>query len=265
MARSLIGGLLQDGYPASAIQVCDPDPTQRERLLLQFNIRAEANAAAIVERCECLVLAVKPQVMQPAIAEIREATGRANPLLISIAAGIRVATLEKWLRRTAPIVRCMPNTPALIQTGATAMYANPQISAEQRDFAETLLRAVGLTLWLQDESLLDAVTALSGSGPAYIFLVIEAMQAAGIALGLSPEHSRLLSLQTAFGAAKMALEDKEPVSILRERVTSKGGTTEKALESFRDGRLPELFLKAMTAACTRSQELAEQLDRDGAI
>lgn len=261
MARSLIGGLLQDGYPASAIEVCDPDPAQRERLLLQFNIRAEANAAAIVDRCECLVLAVKPQVMQSAIAEIREATGRANPLLISIAAGIRVATLEKWLQRGAPIVRCMPNTPALIQTGATAMYANPQITGAQRDFAETLLRSVGLTVWLEDESLLDAVTALSGSGPAYIFLVIEAMQAAGIALGLSHKYSRLLSLQTAFGAAKMALEDKEAVSILRERVTSKGGTTEKALEVFRDGQLPELFLKAMTAACQRSQELAEELGR----
>jgi pyrroline-5-carboxylate reductase len=261
MARSLIGGMIQDGYPASAIQVCDPDPAQRERLL-QFDIQAEADAAAIVDRCECLVLAVKPQVMQSVIAGIREATGRANPLFISIAAGIRVATLEKWLLREAPVVRCMPNTPALIQTGATAMYANPRITAEQRDFAETLLRSVGLTVWLQDESLLDAVTALSGSGPAYIFLVIEAMQAAGIALGLSPEYSRLLSLQTAFGAAKMALEDEEPVSILRERVTSKGGTTEKALEVFRDGQLPELFLKAMTAACRRSQELAEVLGRE---
>lgn len=262
MARSLIGGLIQDGYSASAIHVCDPDPVQRERLQTQFNIKAEANASAIIGRSECLVLAVKPQLMQTVITEVRALTARNNPLLISIAAGIRVATLEKWLQRRAPIVRCMPNTPALIQTGATALYANPQITDEQGDIAETLLRSVGLTLWLQDESLLDAVTALSGSGPAYIFLVIEAMQAAGIALGLNPEHSRLLSLQTAFGAAKMALEDKEPVSTLRERVTSKGGTTERALEVFRDGKLPELFLQAMTAACKRSQELADQLGRE---
>jgi pyrroline-5-carboxylate reductase len=260
MARSLIGGLIQDGYPAAAIHVCDPEPFQRERLLTQFNVKAEADAAAIIDRCECLVLAVKPQVMQAVITEIREATARSNPLLISIAAGIRVATLEKWLRREAAIVRCMPNTPALIQTGATALYANPRITEEQGDIAETLLRSVGLTVWLDNEALLDAVTALSGSGPAYIFLVIEAMQAAGIKLGLSPEHSRLLSLQTAFGAAKMALEDTESVSILRERVTSKGGTTEKALEAFCKGQLPELFLEAMTAACTRSQELAAQLD-----
>lgn len=260
MARSLIGGLIQDGYSPAAIKVCDPDPAQQERLRLQFNLKVETNAAAIVDGCECLVLAVKPQVMHAAIAEIRDQTSRLNPLLISIAAGIRVATLEKWLQRAAPIVRCMPNTPALIQTGATALYANPQISEEQGDIAETLLRSVGLTLWLEDESLLDAVTALSGSGPAYIFMVIEAIQAAGMALGLSPEHSRLLSLQTAFGAAKMALEDKEPVSILRERVTSKGGTTERALEVFRNGQLPELFLQAMSAACRRSQELAEQLD-----
>lgn len=265
MARSLIGGLLQDGYPAAAIQVCDPDPVQRERLLLQFNIKPEIEAAALIDRCDCLVLAVKPQMMQSVIAEIRELTASGNPLLISIAAGIRVGTLEKWLQREAPIVRCMPNTPALIQTGATAMYANPRITAEQRDFAETLLRSVGLTVWLEDESLLDAVTALSGSGPAYIFLVIEAMQAAGIALGLSPEYSRLLSLQTAFGAAKMALEDQEPVSILRERVTSKGGTTERALDVFRNGQLPELFLRAMTAACRRSQELAADLDRGDII
>jgi pyrroline-5-carboxylate reductase len=261
MARSLIGGLLQDGYPAKAIQVCDPDPAQCARLLAQFNIKAETNAAAILDRCECLVLAVKPQMMQTVLTEIREPTARSNPLLISIAAGIRVASLEKWLRRAAPIVRCMPNTPALIQTGATAMYANSQITPQQHDLAETLLRAVGLTVWLEDESLLDAVTALSGSGPAYIFLVIEAMQAAGIALGLSPEHSRLLSLQTALGAAKMALEDPEPVSLLRERVTSKGGTTERALQVFRDGQLMELFLQAMTAACKRSQELAADLDR----
>jgi pyrroline-5-carboxylate reductase len=259
MARSLIGGLIQDGYSPSAIQVCDPDAAQRERLLAQFNIKAETNATAILDRCECLVLAVKPQTMHAVIAEIRDRTARANPLLISIAAGIRVATLEQWLRREAPIVRCMPNTPALIQTGATALYANPRITEQQGDIAETLLRSVGLTVWLQDETLLDAVTALSGSGPAYIFLVIEAMQAAGIALGLSPEYSRLLSLQTAFGAAKMALEDKEAVSILRERVTSKGGTTERALEIFRNGQLPELFLQAMTAACRRSQELADEL------
>jgi pyrroline-5-carboxylate reductase len=265
MARSLIGGLIQDGYPAAAIQVCDPDPAQRERLRGQFNIKAETNAAAIIGRCECLVLAVKPQMMQTAITEMRELTARSNPLLISIAAGIRVATLEKWLQREAPIVRCMPNTPALIQTGATALYANPRITDDQGDIAETLLRSVGLTVWLQDESLLDAVTALSGSGPAYIFLVIEAMQAAGIALGLSPEHSRLLSLQTAFGAAKMALEDEESVSILRERVTSKGGTTEKALEVFHNGQLPELFLQAMTAACKRSQEFAALLDGNETI
>jgi pyrroline-5-carboxylate reductase len=262
MARSLIGGLIQDGYPAAAIQVCDPDPFQRERLLTQFNIKAEAAAATIIGRCECLVLAVKPQAMRAVITEIREATARSNPLLISIAAGIRVATLEKWLQREAAIVRCMPNTPALIQTGATALYANPRITEEQGDIAETLLRSVGLTVWLDDEALLDAVTALSGSGPAYIFLVIEAMQAAGIRLGLSPEHSRLLSLQTAFGAAKMALEDTESVSLLRERVTSKGGTTERALEAFRKGELPELFLEAMSAACKRSQELASLLDSD---
>ncbi|HEY3487876.1 MAG TPA: pyrroline-5-carboxylate reductase [Gammaproteobacteria bacterium] len=262
MARSLIGGLIEDGYPAAAIHVCDPDSAKCLQLKNLFEVRTEAHAAGIIEQCECLVLAVKPQVMHAVIKDIRTTVAIKKPLLISIAAGIRVQTLEKWLQCQAAIVRCMPNTPALIQTGATALFANSAVSAQQHAFAESLLRAVGLTVWLDDEALLDAVTALSGSGPAYIFLVIEAMQAAGESLGLSREHSRLLSLQTAFGAAKMALEAEEPAAMLRERVTSKGGTTEKALEVFRQGQLPELFRQAMAAAAQRSQELAAQLDQE---
>jgi pyrroline-5-carboxylate reductase len=262
MARSLIGGLIQDGYPAGYIRVCDPDPAQRERLQGLYGLTVEPAADRIIAESDSIVLAVKPQSMREVITDIRRLRGQRNPLFVSIAAGIRLTTLERWLQQKSAIVRCMPNTPALIRTGATVLCANAHVDKEQRNSAETLLRSVGLALWIEDENLLDAVTAVSGSGPAYIFAVIEAMQAAAESLGLSPEHSRLLCLQTAFGAAKMALEDSEPVGMLRQRVTSKGGTTEKALGVFAQGNLPELFRQAITAACERSQQLAQELDRD---
>jgi pyrroline-5-carboxylate reductase len=262
MARSLIGGLIQDGYPADRIRVCDPDAGQRQWLKTQYGIAVESTTEPVIADSETVVLAVKPQVMREVVADIRRLRGRRNPLFISIAAGIRIATLERWLQQKSAVVRCMPNTPALIRTGATVLCANANTDEEQRNSAETLLRSVGLTLWVEDEKLLDAVTAISGSGPAYIFAVIEAMQAAAESLGLSPEHSRLLCLQTAFGAAKMALEDPEPVGVLRQRVTSKGGTTERALNVFTQGKLPELFRQAIAAAQERSQQLAQELDRD---
>jgi pyrroline-5-carboxylate reductase len=262
MARSLIGGLIQDGYPADCIRVCDPDPAQRERLQGLYGLTVEPAADRIIAEADSIVLAVKPQSMREVIAAVRRLRGQRNPLFVSIAAGIRLTTLERWLQQKSAIVRCMPNTPALVRTGATVLCANAHVDKEQRNSAETLLRSVGLALWVENENLLDAVTAVSGSGPAYIFAVIEAMQAAAESLGLSPEHSRLLCLQTAFGAAKMALEDSEPVGTLRQRVTSKGGTTEKALGVFAQGNLPELFRQAITAACERSQQLAQELDRD---
>lgn len=262
MARSLIGGLLQDGYDPSKIRVCDPAPEQRQRLKQAFDIQISADAANMLPGCDCIVLAVKPQVLHSAIEPIRNQLAEIRPLIISIAAGIRVNSIRRWLASdNLAIVRCMPNTPALIQAGATGLYANAAVTESQRDFAESVLRAVGLTLWLDDESLIDAVTAVSGSGPAYIFLVIEAMQNAAESLGFSPEQSRLLCLQTVFGAAKMALEDTEPVARLREQVTSKGGTTEKALETLQQGGLIDLFKKAISAAHNRAEELAAQLDR----
>lgn len=261
MARSLIGGLLQDGYDPLKIRVCDPVPEQRQRLKQAFDVQISSDAANMLPGCDCVVLAVKPQVLHSAIEPIRKQLVGLNPLIISIAAGIHVDSIRRWLGSDLAIVRCMPNTPALIQAGATGLYANAAVTESQRDFAESVLRAVGLTLWVKEESQIDAVTAVSGSGPAYIFLVIEAMQAAAESLGLNPEQSRLLCLQTAFGAAKMALEDTEPVSRLREQVTSKGGTTEKALEVLQQGGLVDLFRKAITAARERAETLAIQLDR----
>ena len=178
--------------------------------------------------------------------------------MISIAAGIREATLRDWLGAGAAIVRTMPNTPAMVQSGATALYANPAVTDEQRSIAESILRAVGIAIWVDDESLMDAVTALSGSGPAYFFLFMEALQTAGCELGLPPETARLLTLQTAFGAAKMALESTEDAATLRQRVTSPGGTTERAIAVLQDGGFEALVGKALQAAATRSRELADE-------
>jgi pyrroline-5-carboxylate reductase len=261
MARSLIGGLLQGGYQADQIQVCDPDPAQRERLQQGFDVMTTDQLADAVESADCVVLAVKPQVLYAVCTDLAARIAEKNPLLLSIAAGVKVHSINRWLGRDHAIVRCMPNTPAMIQAGASALYANHAVDDAQRDLAESIMRTAGITLWVDDEKLMDAVTALSGSGPAYIFLVIEAMQSAGEQLGLPAAQSKLLALQTVLGAAKMALEDSEPVSQLRARVTSKGGTTEKALEVFAKGNLLKLFADAMTAAYDRSAELARQLDQ----
>ncbi len=262
MARSLIGGLLHGGFESEKIRVCDPDPAQRERLQKNFGIFTSERLADVVDDSNCLVLAVKPQILRSVCIELGLLIADKNPLLLSIAAGINLNSINRWLGKEHAIVRCMPNTPALIQAGASALYANNVASESQRGLAESIMRAAGITLWVEDEKLMDAVTALSGSGPAYIFLVIEAMQKAGEDLGLAEQHSKLLALQTVLGAAKMAMEDVEPVNELRARVTSKGGTTEKALEIFEQGELINLFARAMTAAYNRSAELAEQLDQD---
>lgn len=264
MARSLISGLKQGGYRSEQIRVCDPDPIQRERLQQSFGIVATDQMADVIDGADCVVLAVKPQVLSSVCIELGPLIANKKPLLLSIAAGVKAASINRWLGDKHAIVRCMPNTPALIQAGASALYANSATSESQCDLAESIMRSTGIALWVSDEKLMDAVTALSGSGPAYIFLVIEAMQTAGEKLGLPAQQSKLLALQTVLGAAKMAMEDSEPVWDLRARVTSKGGTTEKALETFEKGNLLKLFTDAMTAAYDRSVELAQQLDQSEA-
>ena len=259
MARSLIGGLIADGWPADRIRVADSNPEVCAQLTEHFGVAAGSDNNAAVTGADVIVLAVKPQVMCSVAGGIAATVQTQRPLVISIAAGIRSAALDRWLGGDMAIVRCMPNTPALVQSGATALVANARVTADRRDLAESVLRSVGLTLWLDDEALMDAVTALSGSGPAYFFLVMEALQAAGMELGLPEQTARLLTLQTAFGAAKMALESAEDAATLRRRVTSPGGTTERAVQVFEDGRLRDLIARALTAARDRSRELAEQL------
>jgi len=258
MARSLIGGLLASDVAADSIYVAEPDETHRQQLQIDFGIHTSAENQAMVSQCEVIVFAVKPQLMKEVVSGLQSVEGK---LLISIAAGITSAAIGNWLDADAAIVRSMPNTPALVRSGATGLFANPHVSADQREIAESIMRAVGMTLWVDKEELLDAVTALSGSGPAYLFLVMEAMEQAGIKLGLNPDDARLLTVQTAFGASKLALEIEEDPAVLRERVTSPGGTTEQAVKTLQDQQLEAIFLQALTAARDRARELSEQLGK----
>ncbi|MCG5500132.1 pyrroline-5-carboxylate reductase [Ectothiorhodospira lacustris] len=263
MARSLIGGLVADGWKPSALWAADPGEDQRALISRRWSdVHVTAANAEAIAHCEVLVLAVKPQVMAEVTRAIAPQVQARKPLVVSIAAGVRSEDIERWLGGDLAVVRCMPNTPALVGSGATGLAANPRVDARQRDLAESLLRAVGMTVWLDDEAQLDAVTALSGSGPAYCFLFIEALEDAGAALGLPRETARLLALQTAFGAAKLALESDEDAATLRTRVTSRGGTTEQALAVLEAGEFRELMQRALTAARDRSHELADQLGRD---
>lgn len=260
MAAALIGGLIADGADPHTIIATDPDEQRRLTLSENAGIRTLADNAKAVMQADIVVLAVKPQILEAVTRELGDAIRTCRPLIVSIAAGIRSDTLQRWLGGDVALVRSMPNTPAMLQTGATALFATAGVTEEQREQAESVMRAVGLTLWLEDESLMDAVTALSGSGPAYFFLVIEAMEAAGIQLGLPAEAARLLTLQTALGAARMAIESSDDPAKLRRKVTSPGGTTEQAIEQFEKDGLRESFLRALTAARDRSMEISRQLD-----
>ncbi|MFQ5994341.1 MAG: pyrroline-5-carboxylate reductase [Acidiferrobacterales bacterium] len=262
MGRSLAGGLLKSGWDRRTLLLADPIDEQRRAVerLLGVSVYGDNNEAAA--RADVLVLAVKPQVMRKVCEGLAGTVQEKAPLIVSIAAGVRIADLERWLGGRVPLVRAMPNTPALVSSGASGLFANPQVGAPQRDLAESILRTVGVTVWLPDEALLDLVTALSGSGPAYFFLVMEALERAATEQGLDPKTARLLTLETAFGAAKMALEGGTEPAELRRRVTSPGGTTERAIAVLQDGNVEELFNKAIEAACDRSRELADMLGRD---
>lgn len=259
MATSLLGGLISDGFPATSLWVADTSSTRLDELRTSLGIQTCSSNSELVDAVDVLVLAVKPQMMHEVCEEIRNAVQSKHPLLLSVAAGIRVADLDRWLGAGNAIVRTMPNTPALVQSGATALYANPQVKTGQRELAENIMRAVGLSLWLEDESLMDAVTAISGSGPAYFFLLMEMLEQSGVELGLPARDARLLALQTAFGAAKMALESEQDAATLRQRVTSPGGTTERAIGLLEEGGVRELFGRAVAGARDRSAELAKQL------
>jgi pyrroline-5-carboxylate reductase len=259
MATALIGGMLQKGFAASQVKVVELIPEARERLAREFGVQATGDLAEGMAGSEILVLAVKPQ-------QLREVAGQVRPLLggqlvISIAAGIRAADIAGWLGGHANLVRAMPNTPALIQAGITGLYALPEVGAGGRAGAERILGAVGETLWLGDEAMLDAVTAVSGSGPAYVFYFIEALQDAALALGFAPAEARRLALATFLGAARLAAGSPEEAATLRRRVTSKGGTTERAVAVLDEARVKQQVARAVAAAAERSRELGDELGK----
>lgn len=259
MASSLISGLINNQYPAAKITVTDPDANILDQLKLQFAINTETSNRKAVENADVLVLAVKPQILKAVCKGISDLTINTRPLIISIAAGIRSTDINRWLGEDHSIVRCMPNTPALIQAGATGLFANTITSNEQKNIADEILSSAGITLWVNKEAQLDAVTAVSGSGPAYFFLFIEAMQAAGTQLGLDEKAAEMLAKQTALGAARMAIEGTDSPETLRKKVTSKGGTTAAALASLENNNFNHIIEVALTAARDRAAELADEL------
>ncbi len=259
MASAIIGGLINNGFSAANIQAADPWQESLDKLATT-GIQTNSDNNAIIPHADVVVLAIKPQQMKTVCADIQQSINDRKPLIISIAAGITCTMLEQWLGTDNAIVRCMPNTPALVKTGATGLFANAHVSEAQQTIANQLLEAIGIVSWVEEESLLDAVTAVSGSGPAYFFLMMEAMKDAGIALGLDETTAESLTLQTALGAAKMALDSDVDIAELRRRVTSPGGTTEAAINSFENSNFREMFLTALTAADERSKSLAREME-----
>lgn len=262
MATCLISGLIASGHPAAYIWVSDINPDLLASLAANLNVNTTADNNVVLAAVDVAVLAVKPQVLKTVASAAAALIQKKNLLIVSIAAGISQKSLSQWLGDSTAIVRCMPNTPALVLTGATALHANQQVSEEQRDLAESILRSVGITLWVENESELDAVTAVSGSGPAYYFLLMEAMEKTAVELGLTENTARLLVQQTALGAAKIALESSESPEQLRKRVTSPGGTTQRAIETFEQGGFTDLVARALHAARDRSIEMSQQSENN---
>jgi len=260
MARSLIGGLIGAGTAAENISVGEPLTELRESLAQDFGIKALAENESAIKHANVIVLAVKPQVMREALTPLGTLIRQASPLLISIAAGIPARNIERWASGQPALVRVMPNTPALVGAGMSALFANENASVPQRDLAESIMRSVGITVWLEKESLMDIVTAVSGSGPAYFFYLMEAIEQAGVREGLDADTARLLALETALGAARLALESTEGPGQLRERVTSPGGTTEAAIRTLDASDVSNIIQNAVSAARQRSAELAGILE-----
>jgi pyrroline-5-carboxylate reductase len=257
IASSMIGGLIANGIKPEKLLAADSDKIQQQLISEKFGIRVfDVNCDAAKE-ADVIIFAVKPQVMRTVVKEIAENIKLENKLILSVAAGIKLQSIENWLGQSSAIIRIMPNTPALIQAGASALYANKFTHDKQRNTAETIMRSVGIAIWLDAEEQMNAVTALSGSGPAYFFYFMELIENNAIKMGLNKEDARLLTVETALGAAKMALLSSCDPETLRKQVSSPGGTTEQALNIFIQGKLNELVCNAMNAAKRRSIELSE--------
>ncbi len=259
MARALVAGLVRQGWPPASITVCAPHAERREALAAAFGVHATPAQAHAITPGSTVILAVKPKNIAAVLAAWQGPFRHARPLLISVAAGIPVASLQRALGEALPVVRAMPNTPAQIGAGATALFASPEVNEEQRQGAAAILGAVGSIHWLEDENLMDIVTALSGSGPAYVLLFMEALEDAAVAQGLDRPSARALALQTVLGTARMAAETGQSPTSLRHQVTSPGGTTAAALAVWEEG-LRSLAQRALAAAAQRSRTLAPNKD-----
>ncbi len=260
MARAIIGGLIAEGYSRSDISASGPRLSNLEKVAYDFRINVSVDNTATAAKADVVVLAVKPQMLKEVALEIAGALAH-KPLIISLAAGITTTSLNQWLGADQAIVRCMPNTPSQLRVGASGLFANPQVNVSQRGAANAILGAVGIVQWVEDESLINAVTAVSGSGPAYFFLMMEAMIDAGVQFGLSRESATELTLQTALGAAMLAKHSDVDVVELRRRVTSPKGTTEQAIHAFEAGKIREIFSNAMQASRNRAIEMSELLGK----
>jgi pyrroline-5-carboxylate reductase len=260
MAGALIGGLVAKGFKAQDIAVVEMSPQARERLGARWPVRVSTAPDAALQGADTLVIAVKPQDMKAALASVSGFSK--EKLVVSVAAGIGIETLSRWLGGHRKIVRCMPNTPGLIGAGITGMFAAPGVEKQEREKAESILRAVGEVVWLPEERLIDPVTAVSASGPAYVFWFIEQLAAAAEKLGIAKDDALKLAKQTVLGAARLASESPESPDTLRKNVTSKGGTTEAALKVFDEEKLAERFVRAVEAASKRGAEMGKELGKD---
>jgi pyrroline-5-carboxylate reductase len=256
MAAAIVGGLLRKGFQATDIMLAEPIAERRAWLVREFGVGVEASAADCL-KADVIVLAVKPQQLKEVLAPLPPLEAR--QLVLSVAAGARAADISRWLRGHAAVARAMPNTPAMVGKGATGLFARPGVSPEQRDWASQVMEAVGTVVWVEDEAQIDAVTAISGSGPAYVFFFIESLEQAGIDLGLPAETARQLALQTFLGASTLAMRDTAPLAELRARVTSKGGTTERGIQALMEGGVREAIRRAARAAADRAREMGDLL------
>jgi pyrroline-5-carboxylate reductase len=260
MARSLIGGLIQRGVARQSLCVSEPVAELANALHHDFAIEVDSDNLTAATHSDIWVFAVKPQVMKTVCEALSELAQEKKPLIVSIAAGISATQLNQWLGGNLAIVRTMPNTPALLGAGATGLFANGSVTDAQKQHVETLMQATGITVSIEEEAMMDAVTAVSGSGPAYVFLLAEAMQAAGVAQGLSAEVARALTNQTLLGAARMLTETDASADVLRQRVTSPGGTTQAAIESFEANGFRDIVNHAIAAATLRGRALSAAND-----
>lgn len=261
MARAIIGGMLDSGFKAANIWVSAPDDNHLQSIRKQFGVSVTTDNRYCAQQADMVVLAVKPQVMADVCSDIAPVVQNTRPLMVSIAAGLEASTLDEWLGGGLPLVRVMPNTPSLVGKGAAGLYANDQVKDKQKAMVESVFNSIGSALWVDDESLLHAVTALSGSGPAYFFLMLEALEEAATEAGIASETARALAIQTMAGAAEMAGRSEHDPGQLKRNVMSPGGTTEQAIRTFEEGGLRDLVKKAYSAAYKRSGEMAKELGK----